>query len=392
MENQYTFNREENCEVWTVDLWSLKCKYEIKDPNNEVVDSRDNINCISLTPSSLESKPLIQKWIAQQDHNYGIDVFENIASFWPTIEISDSKNWTTNWDLWEYIFQITIYEYDQCNDDGNRETHNMTKRVCGSNFIYSEPYTVQKTPSGNLKASTDTLDKFKYVEGTNVLKSFSTKLNAISTSEYTPNDKVQKAMDDFIQKYEKLAVTVTTTKFDWANTVKKVPWKDIYFISGDVAFKQTSETIDKPFTIVQTHWNTTIKGNLQHNMMLLTKWNITFSWDCKHNQTVKWIFYAGGNLNRTWVLHNNNLNNNVWCTQWSLYVKWVLIWHNFNNLMKNGRSHLEGWFDAVNGGKNAKTIMNWANVVIEYSPSIFTKSTMPPGAEDFTTALSIYKY
>ena len=90
----------------------------------------------------------------------------------------------------------------------------MTKRVCGSNFIYSEPYTVQKTPSGNLKASTDTLDKFKYVEGTNVLKSFSTKLNAISTSEYTPNDKVQKAMDDFIQKYEKLAVTVTTTKFD----------------------------------------------------------------------------------------------------------------------------------------------------------------------------------
>ena len=60
--------------------------------------------------------------------------------------------------------------------------------------------------------------------------------------------------------------------------------------------------------------------------------------------------------------------------------------------MKNSRSHLELWFDGVNGGKNAKTIMNWASVVIEYSPSIFTKSTMPPGAEDVTTALSIYKY
>jgi hypothetical protein len=35
--------------------------------------------------------------------------------------------------------------------------------------------------------------------------------------------------------------------------------------------------------------------------------------------------------------------------------------------------------------------MNWASVLIEYSPSIFTKSTMPPGAEYFTTALTVYK-
>jgi hypothetical protein len=35
--------------------------------------------------------------------------------------------------------------------------------------------------------------------------------------------------------------------------------------------------------------------------------------------------------------------------------------------------------------------MNGASVIIEYAPSVFTKATMPPGAEDFTTALSIYK-
>ena len=74
-------------------------------------------------------------------------------------------------------------------------------------------------------------------------------------------------------------------------------------------------------------------------------------------------------------------------------IKWVLIWKNFNSLMRNSRSHLEYWFDVTwgKGGKNAKTIMNGWSVVIEYSPSIFTKSTMPPGAEEFTTALSIYK-
>jgi hypothetical protein len=35
--------------------------------------------------------------------------------------------------------------------------------------------------------------------------------------------------------------------------------------------------------------------------------------------------------------------------------------------------------------------MNGAAVLIEYAPSVFTKSTMPPGAEEFTTALSVYR-
>ena len=96
------------------------------------------------------------------------------------------------------------------------------------------------------------------------------------------------------------------------------------------------------------------------------------------------------------MLHNDNLDNSVWCDKWWLNIKWVLIWNNFNKLMKNSRSHVETWFKK-DGSKSdskqelTKNIMNWGSVVIEYSPSIFTKSTMPPGAEDFVTALSIYK-
>jgi hypothetical protein len=35
--------------------------------------------------------------------------------------------------------------------------------------------------------------------------------------------------------------------------------------------------------------------------------------------------------------------------------------------------------------------MNGASLLIEYSPSIFTKATMPLGAEEFTTALEVYR-
>ena len=62
--------------------------------------------------------------------------------------------------------------------------------------------------------------------------------------------------------------------------------------------------------------------------------------------------------------------------------------------MKKSRSNINDWFYVKANGtqeQRRKMIMDGASVLIEYSPSIFTKSTMPPGAEDFVSALSIYK-
>jgi hypothetical protein len=69
--------------------------------------------------------------------------------------------------------------------------------------------------------------------------------------------------------------------------VKKVPGKNIYLVKGDlviegawndydISMSQIMTTNHKtayatPFTIVQTEGNTTIVGNLDYNMMLLTK-------------------------------------------------------------------------------------------------------------------------
>ena len=208
-------------------------------------------------------------------------------------------------------------------------------------------------------------------------------LEAIADTTYKANSGVENALAWFKQKYEKLAVTVKEE--NW-KVLKKVPGKNIYFVKWDIDPSNITK-LDKPVTIVQTEWNTTINWNVSYNMMLLTENDIIFNGDCRSNQTVKWIFYAKWNLHRN-VKKNNNIKNTLWCDKWWLHVKWVLIWNNFNILMENSRSHLENWFHA---NDKRKEIMDWASVLIEYSPSVFTKSTMPPGAEDFTTALSIYK-
>jgi hypothetical protein len=35
--------------------------------------------------------------------------------------------------------------------------------------------------------------------------------------------------------------------------------------------------------------------------------------------------------------------------------------------------------------------MNGASVLVEYAPSVFVTSAMPPGAEEFMTALEVYR-
>jgi len=104
-------------------------------------------------------------------------------------------------------------EYLQC-ENGIRVAH-KDKDIddCESNFTLTTSYTVQKTPSGNLKASAEALKSFYYMNGTKVMSDL---LGAIVTSDYEPNDAVSGAMNDFIKKYSKLAVNA-------GDRMKKVP-------------------------------------------------------------------------------------------------------------------------------------------------------------------------
>ena len=410
--NWWSFDDFENdkttCTSWTVALNSMECTYIIRDVYNRIV-FKDTRKCLMDGYVNYDDE-LINAWIKRQKETYDADMqslYDGTYTYKAWISFTRPSEWrvgTTDeykkngpiiTDFWEYKFQIEEITFYQCKE-WKWEKATSAWPVCQSNFVLTKPYTVQKTPSWNLTASTDTLNKFKEADGSEI-KTFWDYVSNITPTTYNENAAVKTAMNNFITKYKKLAVEVNIDKSTFLNknnsTVKvsKVPGKDIYFVDGSITIKWWTSNITKSFTIVQTNGSTTIDGNVNHNMMLLTNNNIIFSWRCTSNQTVKWIFYAGGNLIRSWVWKNDNLENGVWCSKWWLYVKWVLIWDGFATLMEKSRSHIEDWWDESNGVSKKTKVMNWASVVIEYSPSVFTKSTMPPGAEDFTTALSIYK-
>ena len=380
-----------------VALNTLMCHYSIKDWNGKKVDSWE-FPCLNASGASQTN--LVNAWIDWQVEQYGR--LQSYSPNWWTsytfrsnVHTTNTTNWKDVDKYWEYKIYLDKVEYLYC--DGANWTRWEDNDVCQSNFTLTNSYTVQKTPSGNFtNTSTDKLKNYLYADGKSTMDWLLTSI--AGTSEYAPNEKVKVAMDNFIKKYEKLAVKVNTEKFWKSVTVKKVPGKDIYFLSWNATFTQNAKTINKPFTIVQTKWSVTIKWDVQHNMMLLTNENIVFSGDCTTTQKVKWIFYAWWKLIRSWVKKNDNINNSFWCDEWWLTVKWVLIWNGLENLMNASRSNLNDWFKARWDDSNSAVlaarrwyVMNWASVLIEYSPSIFTKSTMPPGAEDFTTALSVYK-
>ena len=374
------------CKDGDVALNSIMCKYIIK--NEKTIPVYSEVHPCLDGGESVDANSLIRAWAGWQGENYGGDMQTYLEdgtpyTYSPQVYMVDTNRSDIRAKvgdrLWEYQYQVEIVDFAQCMD-GKRVSKSSAGPVCQNNFVLTEPYTVQKTPAWNLTASIDTLFKFKDVSGNNP---FSKHLDAIATSNYEPNTKVNDAMEAFIKKYEKLAVSIDNT-----TALKKVPGKNIYFVKWDI-HPSNITTLNKPVTFIQTEWNTIIDWDVNYNVMVLTKWDIIFQADCTKNLNVKWIFYAAWNLKREgYKKKNNSTNNNRWCDKWWLHVKWVLIWNNFRSLMENSRSHLENWFHA---NDKRKEIMDWASVLIEYSPSIFTKSTMPPGAEDFTTALSIYK-
>ena len=398
----YTNLQTESCSNYgQIALSSMICHFSITDWKGNEVESW-SYPCLNEKNDNL-NKPIVNAWIRWQQYTYhdSMDSYEPYK--WTNYTFRSNVKTISNFGdsaqyLWEYKISLNQVDYLYCDAEyGKWRPWPAANSRCTSDFVLTNPYTVQKTPSGNLKASTAVLKDYLYMDGNSVMSNL---LNAIATTEYEANSSVDKAMKDFIAKYEKLAVKVKSS--EW-KVIKKVPGKNIYFVQGNINLGWTNSdvTIDKPVTFVQMSWNTTIYGSVTNlNMMLLTEGTITFkdANNCVPNepqkrQVVKWIFYAKWWLVRSPVKKNTNLNDYKRCSEWWLTIKWVIIWNGLQQMMKNSRSSLNDWFEAKEGTfeQKKKSVMNWASILIEYSPSVFTKSTMPPGAEDFTTALSIYK-
>ena len=397
--NTYKNLQNTSCNTaWQIALSSMVCHFVIKDwKGNE----KASWSYPCLNEKNASNPRIVDAWIAWQRTVYHDKMDSYSPNLWTDYTFRSNVYTISNFGnnaeyFWEYKISLNKVDYLYCDAETNEWTPwPAAVAECTSDFALTNPYTVQKTPSGNFRASTTVLGKYLYMNGSSTMSGL---LSAISTTEYEATPSVDNAMEDFKNKYKKLAVTVTSS--NW-KVIKKVPGKNIYFVEWNIELWWDNPDIkfDKPVTFIQTQWNTKIYGSVTNlNMMLLTDGTITFSdinncnpTQTQTRQTVKWIFYAKSWLIRDWVKMNKATGEYKRCSEWWLTIRWVLIWKGLQWMMDASRSSLNDWFNADTDTKKKNTVMNWASVLIEYSPSVFTKSTMPPGAEDFTTALSIYK-
>jgi len=328
-------------------------------------------------------------------------------------------------EYWEYKLVLEEVEYQYCTKD----THDWLKwerywAVCEVNFAVTRPYTMQiSTLWVNPVATNDEfLYDFRDMDWNKLLNKTDL-ASVINTddSSYTVTTNAQEKIDEFKEKYEKLAVEVKSdfmvngktigSMFGNNVTVMKVPNQHIYFIkwnggtltlSQDNLSTNTSKWISSAYTLFVDWMDVEIEWNILQYAMIITTKTMRFKdkWEgtearCSTGwqQTLQWLFVA-----LEWFVAWDPLKNistdEQWCAWWWLHVKWVLIWDWLEDLMYSRRSQLNQWFTSNPGIENVlltrrKYIIWWAAVLIEYNPSLW--KTLPPWAEIFTESLEVYR-
>lgn len=301
-------------------------------------------------------------------------------------------------DLWEYKLRLKEITYDYC--DGDLEVQDsQTDNVCETNFTITKPYLVQKSAFGITPKATDIDLKDFYDINRNdiVTRTDLADVMVLDENDYQSND-VNFMVRTFIDTAEKLAVGTSIP--DWLDnkvtSAKKVPNKDIYILYGngnDITLIKDAN-VTKPFTLIVKNANLIVDGDIDVNgMFIVNDGKIKFKDDnCNKQQIVKGIFIAK-EFDATEKNGNYTLNDER-CNAWWLHVKWVLIWWWIENLVEKKRSNLARWF-RVSWSEESKRIQrrnmifNGASVLIEYSPELWQQ--LPPGADEFTKMLDVYK-
>lgn len=299
------------------------------------------------------------------------------------------------------------YEYCACDGDDCDWEETELQNACETNFAITKPYLVQKSAFGiTPKATTIDLKNFKEMLKWDPLvdKTDLASVMVLSESEYAGFGVINPMIENFVYRMEKLAVSTTSypenLERQWISYAKKVPNKDIYILYGKGNWTtitiENSTEIKKPFTLIIKDANLEIKGDISVNGMFIVQWwtisfNESTNSTCTKPQVVKGIFVAS-NFSADSIV-NNNLNKK-WCNAGGLHVKWVLIGGGIEKLVNNRRSNLSSWFrvswtESTIQIQRRNMIFNGASVLIEYSPELWQQ--LPPGADEFTKALEIYK-
>jgi len=393
--------------------------------SDELVSTCNSSNVNKVRKSSLRCDFKFYNWIDK----------ESDWTTWKTILDkdcnSDNRNWKTIFnyllnDIWKdrwslqhafgkYYFQIPTVStygeykivldeirYDYCDWD-DRQTWVPVKRLCDVDFVLTKPYLAQKSSFGvTPKATNIKLQGFKDIKWNDLInKTDLASIMVLDESDYNGWTKIKSLMTTFISKYEKLAIKYSTLP-DWT-IVSKVPWQQIFVFKGNwqtVTRDESANWYSKPFTAIFDNVNLIVKWSiLKTNWMFLVhngviKFQEPDTNKCYFTQTVQWIF-----ITDIWFGSPVNLSNDTLttprCEYGWLHIKWVLIWNGLDDLVKSRRSQLNHRFMTSSSSESAikaerrNEIFNWASVLIEYSPSLW--NALPPGADEFTKQLSVYK-
>ena len=448
IKNSFFLSKTDNtCELkdlWKIDLRTMQCTFAVYGPgkgNSKVVSAftTDCINVDGWSSSNGKTYPLIQSFIDQNkkgwfggsmlDHlGKTKNVFDSLDNWeYPTLLPLSSKLIISNFGtssarligkgtqslssrdiqtFGEYKLSLERIGYQTCvssTDGKNNSTYKLStkkdgyERVCEVDFAVTDHYLVQKSPYGEVSASTP-------------LKGYQTKRGeplfdankSVNASNYKVPASLGKTYDRFVAKYSKLAKKVK-------GNLKKVPGKSIYFVEGDqqIDLQNMGIATDKPFTLIAKNGaDILIKGSLYSNAMIMTKGHIIFDAEDSCNgdltkyghagQMVKGIFYAGkgfGSSNHKNLKNTaDKLSENERCNYGNLHIKGVAI-GDLTEVVDNRRSELYTWFKWNGGGKSPAEkrdiVINGASVLVEYNPSL--RGNLPPGAEEFNKALSVYR-
>lgn len=365
---------------------SMKCTFELQKPWKAKQQETKKIletDCIQNPWSEYKIFNYFKQYISSNTWKYAVN---------PSI-----FNARVDDDLGEYKLKLSRVEYDYCWDDWEKERA-TTDNVCETNFTITKPYLVQKSAFGMTPKTTtiDLRDFYTINKEAIISRTDLADVMVLDESSYEWIWVTSPMIDSFVKSAERLAVS-TKAPGNLASkvTAKKVPNKEIYILYGnnnDLNIINWAN-ISKPFTLIVKNANLVIDGNIDVNGMFIVQ-NGTIKFNdtsCKGQQIVKGIFVAN---KFSAVKNTNDSLYKERCNAGGLYVKWVLIGWGIENLVQNKRSNLSRWFRVSWSESSIETqrrnmIFNGASVLIEYSPELWQQ--LPPGADEFTKALEVYK-
>lgn len=403
VKSDYTCTTDTNQDKTYIDQDSLKCTFKVYNGDNYTQENQDAAYTFTKPCDSENNGNIFDYFDTQYNADNAFGKY--------TVDVNDFLKWSTK-QYGEYKLVLEKVSFDYCNpQNGQREQGNLYDRVCEVNFTVTKPYLIQKSAFGATpKATTDiaSLNDYYDIQGNRLVDSTDLKdVMTLDANTYAGGTDMLQTMDDFSAKYEKLALTIDKSKLNLGSNVtevKKVPNKQIYIIkgNGDLTFKQQGN-FSSPFTMIIKGMDVIVDGSIKTNGMIITDKTMTFnelSSDDKRcqegGQIVQGIFVArGGFVAADDTKTRNTDANTERCADGNLTVKWVLIWKDVFKLVASRRANLNHWFQVTAStaagikAERRNEILKGAAVLIEYSPSLWT--ALPPGAEDFTQALEVYK-